>query len=724
MSESLAPVDLLLLWHHHQPDYRRPSDGRSVLPWARLHVTKDYLDMARHVERQPGLRMTFNLVPSLVDQIEAMARGEPDELLELIARPIAALSAEERVIVMARSVQVPSHAVDRWPALRALRGQVLPLLARPAGGRGRDRSTPLGEAELLALEIWFLLAWLDPMFHDEPEAARALAEHPRWSERHRDDLLALQRRIAGLVIPAYRALAERGQVELSASPYHHPILPLLVDLTSARRARPDLQLPSVPLAAPEDAERQMSRALVRHAVVFGKPAAGMWPSEGSVSPEVASLAARLGVRWLASDEEVLWRSLDPAAHDRGALYRPWRFQTESGEVALFFRDHALSDRIGFVYQRWDAREAVADFIGQLRRIARDHRGEPAPLVSVILDGENCWEQYPDDGDRFLSALYQALAEATDIRTRTPSEVLTEWRSNGRTIGALPRLHSGSWIDADFHIWIGHPEKNRAWDQLARARAALVAAGVTPASAPAAWEALARAEGSDWFWWFGEDHQTGDRAVFDRLFRELVSAAYSSAGLTPPAPLRLPIVRPDATSASRQPPVGFVTPTIDGRRTAFYEWHAAGHCAVGAGSAMHRGEPLVRDLYYGFDAQCFYLRLDFASGMPPGEALDLRLDLVEPRPVRLRVARLAAGERPVLLAAAGEDERPLDQARCVVGPLLELAVPFANLGAAPGELIALLVQTLRDGRPVESYPGEEGLTFVVPGPDFEASMWSA
>ena len=720
MSEPLAPVDLVLLWHHHQPDYRRPADGVSLLPWARLHATKDYVDMARHVERHPGLRVTFNLVPSLIDQVEAAAEGGADELFERLARPVASLTADERAAVAARCVQVPPHALDRWPALRTLRERV--RAGRRPSARGAA-AAPLDDRELLSLAIWFLLAWVDPMFHEAPEAARALGDSARWGERHRDDLLALHRRLAGEVIPAYRTLAARGQVELSTSPYHHPILPLLVDVASARRARPDLALPAPPFAAPEDAERQMARALARHAEVFGTHAAGMWPSEGSVSPEVAAIAARLGVRWLASDEAVLWRSLDSGAGggaERGALYRPWTLATPAGDVALFFRDHALSDRIGFVYQRWDARAAAADFLAQLRRIARDHRGEMPPVVSVILDGENCWEHYPEDGDRFLTELYRSLAEAPDVRTRTPSDVLADRSAPG----VLPRLHSGSWIDADFHIWIGHPEKNRAWEQLARARAALVAAGVTPESAPAAWEALARAEGSDWFWWFGDDHATGDRAVFDRLFRELVSTAYQGAGLAPPASLRLPIARPEAAAGSRHAPIGFVTPTVDGRQTSFYEWHDAGRAAVGAGSSMHRVEGLVRELYYGFDAGHFYLRLDFAGGGPPGDAFDLRIDLVEPLPLRLEVAGLAAGERPVRLEAAGESDRAIDGAVCRIGSLLELAVPFVSLAVAPGDRVAMLVQALRSGQVVESYPGEEGVTFVVPGADFEATMWSA
>jgi alpha-amylase/alpha-mannosidase (GH57 family) len=195
--------------------------------------------MARHVERHPGLRVTFNLVPALVDQVEDAARGGPDELFDRLARPVASLAAEERVAVAARCVQVPPHALDRWPALRALRERVRAGRRSP----GVKAQAALDDRELLSLEIWFLLAWLDPMFHEAAEAARALGDHPRWSERHRDDLLSLHRRLAGEVIPAYRTLAERGQVELSTSSYHHPILPLLVDTGSARRARPDLAPP-------------------------------------------------------------------------------------------------------------------------------------------------------------------------------------------------------------------------------------------------------------------------------------------------------------------------------------------------------------------------------------------------------------------------------------------------------------------------------------------------
>ena len=332
MSE-VAGVDLVLLWHHHQPEYRSPRTGVSRLPWVRLHAAKDYLDMARHLERHPGIKAAFNFVPALLDQLEAAAGGAADELFEMIARPVDSLSAAERGEVTRRCGLAPRHALDRWPAYAA-------LVRRGERSRAPAHGPTLGERELLALETWFLLAWLDPTLHGEPEAARALAAGGEFTARHRDDLLALHRRVLADVIPAYRTLAERGQVELSASAYDHPILPLLVGHEAARRARPDLKLPAEPFAAPEDAARQIERALERHARAFGSRPNGMWPPEGGVSPEVAEIAARAGVRWLATDEDVLWKSLPPELKRRESLYRPWRFETAAGSVALLFRDLA------------------------------------------------------------------------------------------------------------------------------------------------------------------------------------------------------------------------------------------------------------------------------------------------------------------------------------------------------------------------------------------------
>jgi alpha-amylase/alpha-mannosidase (GH57 family) len=205
MDATAAPVDLLFLWHHHQPDYRRPTDGSAVLPWVRLHATKDYLDMALHLERHPTVRATFNLVPSLLDQLEDVTAGRPDALFDLLKRPVASLDPGERAEILRRGRMVPQHARERWPAFRR-------LLETPAGDAGWT------DARLLALECWFLLAWIDPILLAEPEAAEAIATGGRFEPRHHDALLELHARLAARVLPAYRSLAERGQCELSCSP--------------------------------------------------------------------------------------------------------------------------------------------------------------------------------------------------------------------------------------------------------------------------------------------------------------------------------------------------------------------------------------------------------------------------------------------------------------------------------------------------------------------------
>jgi alpha-amylase/alpha-mannosidase (GH57 family) len=708
------PVELLLLWHHHQPDYRNPRDGAAALPWVRLHATKDYLDMALRLERHPSVRATFNFVPSLLDQLDALVAGAPELLFDLLRRPIASLNPGERAEVIARCAVAPPHAFDRWPGYRALVRRLAP------SARGDRRGAEGTDDDLLALEIWFLLAWLDPMFLSEPEAVAAFASESNFREEIRDGLLILSSRLVARVIPTYRALAERGQIELSESAYDHPILPLLVDVRVARRARPDLALPAEPFAAPADATLQIERAFERHRQAFGARPTGMWPPEGSVSPEVVELAARAGARWLATDEAVLWRSLPAGARERGALYRPWRCESAAGPVTLLFRDHELSDRIGFVYHHWEAADAVADFIARLRRIARDGAAAQAgtPLVSVILDGENCWERYPGDGGPFLDALYAALAAAPDIRTRTPSDVL-----DVADAPILQDLHSGSWIDADFHIWIGHPEKNRAWDLLARARRALTETGHTPENAPHAWASLFAAEGSDWFWWLGEDHYTADKALFDRLFREHLQAVYERADLEVPAWLHVPVARLGAGPERISAPLGYVRPTLDGAPTQFYEWHAAGrYRPLAGGGSMHRGAGLVRDLYFGFDERCFYLRLDFTGG-PPGPGTDLVLDVLAPRASRLAVRGLGAGAPRVIAIAPDGAEREIADASCRIQSVLELGIPIERMDLAAGDAAELLVRLLQGGEPIETLPNDELLRVTVPDAAYAASMWS-
>jgi alpha-amylase/alpha-mannosidase (GH57 family) len=695
---SERPVHVVLLWHHHQPDYRSPRTGSAVLPWVRLHATKDYLDMARRLERFPSVRAAFNFVPSLIDQIEAAAGGRDDLFDRLRVEP-SSLGAAERSEVLARIRFAPAWAFERMPAYAAL--------------AHRESPEP-DDAEFIALEAFFLLGWLDPMFHGESEAASALAARPLPGREHRDALLALHQRLTAEVIGAYRALEERGQIELSISPYHHPILPLLIDTRHALRSRPDDAMPLEPFTAPEDADEQVRAALDRHERAFGVRPRGMWPSEGSVSPEVASLMARRGVDWIASDEGVLWRSLSSGTTRRDAVYRPWKVETPDGEVAMLFRDHELSDLIGFVYARWNPFDAAANLMERLRQIGRDHRGDVPPLVTIILDGENCWEHYADDGGPFLDHLYTFLEHDPDVSTRTPSQAIAE-----RSLEALPRLHSGSWIDSDFHIWIGHPEKNRAWDLLGLTRRLLKEAGATQATHPLAWESLGAAEGSDWFWWFGEDHFTPDRALFDRLFREHLCAACERAGVAVPQDLNVPIIRAARTVRPMQP-LGFVTPVIDGRETSFYEWHEAGWIDRSAGGSMHREGGVLRRVHYGFDASAVYFRIDCDGPIPDA----VEIDIVSPRRGRMSVSGLTTGNEEVLWWPEGGTSVRLDGAEAAADAVIEIALPFHALDLKPMDEFACVVHVMHEGRPVESLPEGDPLRFELKGQAIEGEMWSA
>lgn len=702
-------VDLVFLWHHHQPDYRRPRDGRALLPWVRLHATKDYLDMALHLERHPRLKASFNFAPSLLDQLEHALAGGADALFELLALPPNALDAGGRAELQARARSAPRWAFARWPGYEALSRRLrAPAIA--------------SDAELLRLSLYFLLAWLDPVLLGEPAAAAAEAalREGRVGLAERDALLALHREVLARVLPAYRRLAERGQIEISCSPAFHPILPLLVDVRTAKRSRPDLPLPALEFAAPEDARWQIERGLGRAARAFGTRPAGMWPSEGGVSPEAAELLAAAGLRWAASDERVLWRSLGHPPPGRESLYRPWILPTPAGELALFFRDHDLSDRIGFVYSTWKPADAVADFLRQLRRIAEAHTaaGLPGrPVVSVILDGENCWEHYADDGGPFLELLYDALGNADDVRTRTPSEVLAD----GSEAGRLEHLHSGSWIDADFHIWAGHPEKNRAWDLLARTRGALVEAGCTRETHPGAWESLGAAEGSDWFWWFGDDHYTSDKLLFDSLFRSHLQAVYEKAGLPVPGWVSVPIALRATAGSRRREPTSLIRPMIDGRLTRYYEWHGAGSWQAGGGGAMHRvSAPLASALHFGFDAGHLYLRVDFAGEGAPVEEVEIEIETLAPVPLTLDAGRLRPG-RWRIGRATGDRTEPVGEA--AFEDVLELAIPFAALGAAAGQALDLLVHFDRGGERLESLPEGQPLRVTPPGADWEARNWS-
>jgi alpha-amylase/alpha-mannosidase (GH57 family) len=719
---------LAFLWHMHQPPYRDAETGEFLMPWVRLHATRAYHDMAWILERHPGVRCTVNFTPVLLEQLEDYVAGRAhDRFLDLTARPAAELAPDERQAIL-RSFFMVDWDTNIKP---------LPRYWDLLHKRGRDlrhvdvarQAALFTDQELTDLQVLFNLAWMGFGAEADEPAVRALREKGRdFTRGDVDALLAVQRRLLADVVPRWRRLAERGQVELSATPYYHPILPLVCDTDVARRALPGVPLPPR-FAHPEDARWHVREAMASHERRFGAPPAGMWPAEGSVSPEALEILASEGVRWAASDEGVLLRSLPANAPRLRSLYRPWKVSAGGDrELRMLFRDRSLSDVIGFTYARTPAHQAVADLLSHVRAVgdawARDGQAGPA-TVGVFLDGENAWEHYPNSGRAFLDGLYAALEASDAIETVTMSDATRD--ADGP---AIPRIHSGSWIEASYRIWIGHAEDRQAWTALGRAREALAraeAAGAVPPERLAqARRHLYAAEASDWYWWYGEDFTTELAAEFDGLFRGHVIRAALLCGANPPPEALAPIKRAGVaapTGVEAKPlrePTLLVTPTLDGRETTYFEWEGSGLYRPGQHrGSMYGGAQAFHVLRYGFDLKGLYLRLDPAES--PTRAAEVAS--------QVRVVLLASDRQTWVdfpLAPDGRlrpgRRRGDELGKIAFARIAELALPFDGLDLRPGDRVALCVHTLRGEVDVERLPRYGFIAFTVPDADFERVHW--
>lgn len=723
----MAPVRLALLWHMHQPLYREPETGEYLMPWVRLHATRAYYDMAWMLERHPGVRCTVNFTPVLLEQLDDYVNGVArDRLLDLTVRPSRDLDEDERQAVLRQFFMVNWETNIRplpryWELLhrrgRDLRSVDLPRVARA-----------FTEQELTDLQVLFNLAWVGFGGFADDEGLRALRDKGQnFEQADLEYLVGAQKRLLAQVVPRWRALAERGQVELSSTPYHHPILPLVCDSDAARRALPGLQLPPR-FAHPEDARWHVREAMRSHARRFGAPPRGMWPAEGSVSPEALDILASEGVRWACSDEGVLLHSLPPDATRLRSLYRPWRFAAAGGDVAMLFRDRPLSDLIGFTYARAVAKEAVADFLARLQGIddawAREGLAG-SPTVGVFLDGENAWEHYQGSGHDFLDAFYGALEDSEVVTTSTVGEA-----AEAAEGPAVERIHSGSWIEASYRIWIGHHEDRQGWTALGKARDAVAAAEAGGAADPArlarARRHLYAAEGSDWFWWYGDDFTSEQLAEFDALFRGHVVQAALLAGAAPPAEALEPIKQAAAapTAAEARPlrePTLLLTPVVDGRETDFFEWQGSGLYRPGQPrGSMYGGAQAFASLRFAFDLEALHLRLDPAES--PGRSAEvgnhLRVEIL----ARERQVEVDLELRPDGVVRPGRASTGQEAGRAAFVDVLEVSIPFAALGLAPGDKVALAVHVLQSMVEVERLPRYGFVTLAAPDADFEGVNW--
>jgi alpha-amylase/alpha-mannosidase (GH57 family) len=747
------PLNVMILWHMHQPYYKDVTSNEYLMPWVRLHATKDYLDMPLLASEYPNLRVTFNMVPSLLEQIEEYGRGEAeDRFLRLARKRAEELDDEERLqLVQTFFGAQPERMIKphvRYRQLYERRGWTRDM------NELRRAAQSFSPGDLRDLQAWFYLTWIDPYLRQRDPRLQELVKKERmFSEQEKLDVLEIGRVLTAQVVPTMKKLWDEGRIEISTTPYFHPILPLLLDTDIARRARPRVALPSRRFQHPEDARLQIKLGLDYCERLFGRRPRGMWPSEGSVCPELIPMFQAEGVQWIATDEDILacslgderfWRDKDGQVNNMDALYRPYEAlhaaDGAEARVAIFFRDRVLSDLIGFKYLNWNPQDAAADLIRRLEEIQFLQREATEPqTVSIILDGENCWEHYEQDGLPFLRTLYQGLNDHRLLRTVTPSQAIEEQKPT-RTVR---KLHSGSWINHDFAIWIGHAEDNAAWNLLAQAREDVGARLAPPkgllegtSDEVNTWKSILIAEGSDWNWWYGEDHTSGIDDQFDELYRRHLRNAYAGLGIEPPARLQIPISAGGDTGLQTQP-VALIRPHLDGRETNYYEWFSAGHYDPRrGGDSMHQADQdyVVQGLRFGFDLEKFYLRVDLAEDWRPGRVKE-QADLVfyfftrrnymilcplgakgGGKDATAPLCRVFAEQAQGGWEAAGE----LESIR--IDTIVEAAFAFERFEIAEREMLRFQVAVEVDGEQLERCPSRTPLATQVPSGDFEEEMW--
>ncbi len=758
------PLYVAFVWHMHQPYYKNLVTGEYTLPWVRLHCCKDYYDMLAILDNFPQIKQTFNLVPSLMIQIEDYAKNNAnDKFLELTLKEAIKLTPAEKIFILHNFFMANWETMvkiyPRYEELLSKRGYYVSVAELE---RIQKNFSP---QEIIDLVVLFNLSWIDPYFKNRDEELKKLINKgEKFSEEDKALVIKKQKEIILIVLNKYKEMQDKGQIEVTTTPFYHPILPLICNSNIAKISNPNIILPNLSFVHPEDAHIQVKKAVDYYTKYFGKSPQGMWPAEGSVSEEIVSIIADAGLKWIASDEEILAHSLDGMVINRGdsgnnfysdVLYKPYKINVKCKELNIVFRDRELSDLIGFSYSTINAKEAVKHFIHKLHSIRKAvHHTAGDHLVSIILDGENAWEFYPDDGREFLYNLYTELSNDTLLKTTTVSDYLNAHPPEN----ILTNLYPGSWINHNYNIWIGNPEDNIAWDYLSKARTALknfqdrVEIEQNKEKIEKAWEEIYIAEGSDWNWWYGDDHSSGNDEEFDKLYRQHLMNIYKIIGEEIPDWLFNPIKGVVKTKPTFVP-VGLINPKLDGKVTDYFEWHQAGFYDVRkSGGTMHQSESIVKGIYYGFNLENLFFRIDTNHLFGKEEIKKIVFDFrfLEPPMVRAELSILSEPKADRFSEATtdGTDTRLATKSlngqyieftlyktekngeiktkkidTVAINKIIEVALSFNDLGIKAKETVNMMLVVKKEDIEIERWPHKGIISLSVPDKDYILDYWN-
>ncbi|MBN2120890.1 MAG: hypothetical protein JW734_07555 [Candidatus Omnitrophica bacterium] len=496
---SKSSTNVLFLWHMHQPYYKKPRDKEYFLPWVRLHTVKDYYGFAKLLSKFPAVKANFNFTPVLLDQIIDYAQNNAsDRFLKISEKRAEDLTGMERKFILRRFFSVNKmRMIDPYP-------RYLELLEKSS----RGKSARYTAQEMRDLQVYFNLVWFHfTSIEDDKNLQELISKGRNFSEEDKSYILNKQRAIISETLPLYKWLIANKQIEITTSPYYHPIIPLLCDTDIVHNYH-NQHCPRLRFSYPEEAWWQIKEAKERTSSVFDTQVNGSWPSEGSVSPETLLLYKKNKFKYLATDEEILFKTFAPRMNPakplpRHIIYRPYYFD----DMLVFFRDKNLSNAISFSYHGWENLQAAAnDLLGHLENIhSHTCRLYKKRMVLIAMDGENAWEYYNNNAKDFFYALYSRLEKHPKLKTNT----LSSYIKNGKFKSIDSKIWPGSWINADFGVWAGSKENNRNWHMLTRIKKNIDKHKAKTHILDKAISYLRIIEGSDWNWWNTYDETSGD-----------------------------------------------------------------------------------------------------------------------------------------------------------------------------------------------------------------------
>ncbi len=680
---------IAFLWHMHQPYYKDLLKDVYLMPWTFLHAIKDYNDMVKILNEFPEIKLTFNFVSSLLDQIDDLSENaEKDIFLKMLLKNVSSLSEDEKKEIL-RQVFCANYE-----------NMIAPLTRFKKLYDKRDFKKYSNE-EILDLEVLYLLAWSGFYIKNSSPLIKALIEKGQnFSEDDKRSLVNELCKTVKNILPEYKDKFHNGKIEISTSPYYHPILPLLTNFDSAKVALPHINMPEISNDFADDAALQISKGLDKFEKIFGKRCKGLWPSEGAVSTDSVREIIKHNISWIATDEDILFASRDIPS--RKELYYPYDFNG----MKIFFRDKELSNLIGFIYSKWHYKDAAQDFYSRLKSIQAEVRENA--VVTVILDGENVWEFFKNNGIPFLREVYGLIQNDKSINFTLFSEYLEK----EGTEKYLTYLHAGSWINANYQIWIGAPEENKAWELVDGAKTVLKKhANNKNKNFYMAREELLIAEGSDWFWWYGDDFYSEVSDKFDSLFRTHIANVYSFLNEDIPLNVLEPIKEKHSSQIHVTEPTAPINPKIDGEITDYFEWLAAGVCYCDKrNSTMHFNGYNFSKFYYGFNDTHIFIRIDSI-----GDFSELIRDAVLEINIHnnelCKIEYIRNDEK--ILFYKNNIKIVNHNIELKSGKILETAVPLDDCGFKRGEYINITVEIMKNGSLMERMPYDSTINIRIP-----------